>query len=254
MKLHIVLLTFVLSCCSQQKQSRNIDNYYTVKEGENLIEVIKKMESQNDDYGEDEFREALIIAQGEKCCFCEKPIDGGQIEHFRPKKAYQTTPGQSLIRPGYYWLAYDWKNLLISCSKCNSSGQKGNLFPITGARATSPKHNLTDENPILINPAEEDPSLFISFNYEVPVSIDPNDRGLENIKIFKLKDRADLKPIRFDRFDRYRTLKKIAALTAPTGDISQENIRDAKRFLKFALRKKQPFSGMLRENIKKGLL
>ena len=48
MRLYIILLIFVLSSCSQEKQFRNIDNYYAVKKGESLIEVIKKMESQPD--------------------------------------------------------------------------------------------------------------------------------------------------------------------------------------------------------------
>ena len=31
--------------------------------------------------------------------------------------------------PGYFWLAYNWKNLLPSCQNCNTYGGKGVQFP-----------------------------------------------------------------------------------------------------------------------------
>lgn len=205
-------------------------------------------------YKYNEFRDALEACQGPKCCFCEKPVQGGQIEHFRPKKAWQQTQGGNFNRPGYYWLAYRWSNFLISCGECNQPGRKGNLFPVNGARATSHSSLITTENKTLINPAEEDPTQFISFNEDVPVGIDAAGRGQENITIFDLKDRGDLKPIRRDKFDLYESQKMIADLTVPTGKITQEKIDKAKEIIRVAQKKKQPFSGMIRENIKKGFL
>ncbi len=38
---------------------------------------------------------------------------------------------------GYYWLAYEWSNLLLSCSKCNN--RKRNRFPIEGIRVIAAK-------------------------------------------------------------------------------------------------------------------
>lgn len=206
------------------------------------------------DYGYDQFRAALEQNQGPKCCFCEKAVEGGNIEHFRPKKAWQQVRGTPYNRPGYYWLAYSWSNFLISCGECNSQSRKGNYFPISGVRATTVIGSLNAENAVIINPAEEEPSNFISFNRDIPVGIDANDRGKDNIEIFKLKDRADIKSPRSDKWNLMRMVSQIAALNAPNGMVNQKKIDEAKKIIQTAQRKRQPFSGMIRENIKKGLL
>jgi hypothetical protein len=60
--------------------------------------------------------------------------------HFRPKgqvnEAYrvvtiQTVKGQQSEHPGYFWLAYNWENLLPSCALCNIVKGKKNQFPIS---------------------------------------------------------------------------------------------------------------------------
>src|SRR5574341_1145443 len=63
-----------------------------------------------------------------KCAYCETLIaenHPGDIEHFRPKGRVTDSMGRQLMvqdengeeypHPGYYWLAYDWKNLLLAC-------------------------------------------------------------------------------------------------------------------------------------------
>jgi uncharacterized protein (TIGR02646 family) len=204
-------------------------------------------------YGYEEFRKALEVCQGSKCCFCEKPIGGGQIEHFRPKAAWQQSKGTSLNRPGYYWLAYRWENMLISCSECNNSGNKGNLFPVSNKRSVA-NSNCKGEVYEIINPAGEDPSNFISFNLDIPVAVQNCQRGISNINIFKLKDRGDLVPIRRDHLDLYKAQRDIASLTIPIGPFTQKRIEEAKSFVKVAQKNKQPFAGMIKENIKKGFI
>lgn len=208
------------------------------------------------DYGCEDYRRALLKCQGPKCCFCERPIFNGQIEHYRPKNGWQQARGKGnpIVKPGYYWLAYKWDNMLISCSECNHSGQKGNLFPVDGFRATDHTMDYKNEVPTIINPAKEDPSIYISFNKEVPVGIDANGRGDENIAIFKLKDRADLKQCRSERFELYSIQKLIADLDRPIKTITQTKIDEARIFLQVAQSRKQPFAGMIRENIKKGII
>ena len=39
------------------------------------------------------------------------------MEHYRPKARVSTEQGD---KPGYYWLAARWENLLPSCTDCNS--------------------------------------------------------------------------------------------------------------------------------------
>jgi uncharacterized protein (TIGR02646 family) len=205
------------------------------------------------DYGRRKFREKLLSIQGSKCCFCEKPLHNGAIEHFRPKAAWQQATENPFNRPGYYWLAYSWDNMLISCTECNSSGQKGNLFPINGARGIYPS-DCSTEDKVLINPTSEDPSICISFNLDQPIGIDAAGRGNENIRIFKLKDRGDIKTIRHDHLMLYKTQKDIAALPNPVGAFTAQRIRKAKAYLKTAQNPKELFSGMIVENIKKGLI
>lgn len=204
------------------------------------------------DFGRSEYSKALKECQGNKCCFCEKPIATADIEHFRPKSAWQQTKGSPINKPGYFWLAYSWSNMLISCNDCNSQANKGNLFPVNGIRAVFPS-NCKSENKVLINPAEEDPSTFITFRLDEPVGIDGNGRGNENIKIFNLKERGDIKEIRRDRLRLYRKMK-IQSLLAPDLLNTIDEIREASIYVNKAQAAKSPFAGMIRENIKNGLL
>lgn len=204
-----------------------------------------------EDFGGTEYNRALKKCQGNKCCFCEKPIAIADIEHFRPKSAWQQAKGSALQKPGYFWLAYSWSNMLIACGDCNSQANKGNLFPVNGARASYPSDCKTEDK-ILINPTEEDPSNCITFRLDVPVGVDANGRGNINIEIFNLKNRGDIVETRRDRLARYRNYKKILSL--PDGINSQQEIKDAKIFMAKAQGAKAPFSGMIRENIKNNLL
>ena len=73
-------------------------------------------------YGSNAVKNALIKAQHGKCCFCERKAGkDGDVEHFRPKAGYRQTKSGALLRPGYYWLTYEWDNLLLSCSECVNS-------------------------------------------------------------------------------------------------------------------------------------
>ena len=198
------------------------------------------------------WKEELVRCQGKKCCYCEKPIDNGQIEHFRPKQGYQQNKGDSLNYPGYYWLAYRRQNLFLSCVECNDSGRKGNLFPIDGHRATNPTSKLSDESSILVNPYEEEPNKFISFYKDKPISI--GTKGRRTIEILQLDKRFDLNEIRKDVFDIYVWAKKFADLPNPINNISQEDIDYAKERIRKSIKRKSRFSGMIMENIRNGIL
>lgn len=61
--------------------------------------------------------------------------------------------------PEYYsWLAYEWRNLLLLCERCDSS--KGNYFPVRGPRA-EPLSSWNDaqriEHPLLLDPTNSEP-------------------------------------------------------------------------------------------------
>ena len=134
----------------------------------------KKFDFDSNIYSAKSVKNTLLKAQHNKCCYCESKIypsspSYSAVEHFRPKGAVKQDAGQSQEYPGYYWLAYDWSNLLISCGPCNSS-HKRNLFPLmaSGLRARSHHDDTKAEQPLFIHLALEDPRGHIRFRGEVP--------------------------------------------------------------------------------------
>lgn len=126
-------------------------------------------------YGHETVKQALRQAQHEKCCYCESKIshvDYGDVEHFRPKGGYQQQFSDPLQQPGYYWLAYDWDNLYLSCTLCNQS-YKRNLFPLHDptTRSRSHKQPLTQEHPLFLDPGNTNPEAYIGFHGDVPYAI-----------------------------------------------------------------------------------
>lgn len=92
----------------------------------------------------------------DKCAYCESEVgitDYGQVEHYRPKGKVEEDPkrGDDPGHPGYYWLAYDEKNLLPSCGLCNGPDGKMAHFPVLGTHARDPQ-GLAQEQPLLLNP------------------------------------------------------------------------------------------------------
>ncbi|MDR0680394.1 MAG: hypothetical protein LBG15_00860 [Dysgonamonadaceae bacterium] len=154
---------------------------------------IAKMTFDSAIYGNSTVKQQLIAEQYGKCCFCESLFvenSFGDVEHFRPKAAYKKKGDKKLTYPGYYWLAYDWNNLIFSCEKCNRTYKK-NEFPLKdeATRKSNHAHSnpLDKEDRLLINPVEEDPSLFITFREEIPVAVNGNAKGATSIKIFGLE-------------------------------------------------------------------
>lgn len=110
----------------------------------------------------------LYESQHGKCCYCERKRDekrDSDVEHFRPKTEVEGAEDH----PGYWWLAYSWENLLIACKTCNEEYKKSK-FPLKpgSKRACEENSALDEEKPILINPLEEDPEMFIDYDTENP--------------------------------------------------------------------------------------
>jgi uncharacterized protein (TIGR02646 family) len=135
-----------------------------------------------------------------KCAYCEAKFildQSGDVEHFRPKKGVTDENDQTIKdHPGYYWLAYDWCNLLPSCGKCNRLTKtrdgnlvgKGNRFPIKGARATKPDDNLENEQHLFIHPVFDDPDEHFVFDPITGLigSKDGSERGITCIDLLDL--------------------------------------------------------------------
>lgn len=169
-------------------------------------------------YGHETVKQALLQAQHGKCAFCESQlahISYGDVEHFRPKAGWRQEEGEPLGRPGYYWLAYEWANLYLACTLCNQQFKR-NLFPLRtpSRRARSHKEDVTAEDPLLLDPAVDDPEAFISFRKEVPYAVKGNARGKATIRILGLH-RDALAEQRRKHLSHVKALQQIIELRAP---------------------------------------
>ena len=150
-----------------------------------------------------EVRIALSKLFHDKCAYCECKLERQDmnVEHYRPKGRV----GEVECHPGYYWLAYDWGNLLPSCTLCNqkrseieslngdqsfTAGGKGDSFPISDEayRAFSAFDDLALEDPILVNPTIDKPSQHITFDPSGE-AIHITDRGEISISTYHLNTR-----------------------------------------------------------------
>ena len=145
--------------------------------------------------------EALSKASHEKCWYCEsiqsrsdKPVD-----HFRPKNSVSEATGH----PGYWWLAFDWKNYRYSCTYCNSrrrdinggtEGGKQDHFPII----PPPPHARAASDPLdkakLLDPTNDNDTKLITFlqnGVPCPTKHDREsiDRVEESIRLYHLDHR-----------------------------------------------------------------
>jgi uncharacterized protein (TIGR02646 family) len=176
----------------------------------------REFEFKSSIYAAKSVKNALIKAQSKKCCFCESRIthiDYGDVEHFRPKGGFRQQRGEPLTKPGYFWLAYQWSNLFLSCSLCNQR-YKENVFPLAdqSKRARSHHDDVADEAPLFIHPSDDDPREFIGFREEIIYAIDGNDRGTVTIRELGL-DRDDLNEMRRERLmAAMRSLRIVDAL------------------------------------------
>ena len=150
----------------------NPDDYHSGKEN------FRK----RDYYSAPEVKSALVAMHCSKCCYCEKRYTTSaylHVEHFRPKAGFRQACKQLKDEfPGYYWLAYRWENLLLSCHDCNSR-HKGTFFPLSNPQKRARSHhvNIAEEDPLLVNPAEEDPRDHIRFEEDLPTGTSQRGRA-----------------------------------------------------------------------------
>lgn len=176
--------------------------------GNKLLEVREGI------YKDERVKQQLRTDQHDKCCYCETKgfaaTSYEAVEHFRPKGGYQQAPADSVAKPGYYWLAYDWPNLYLACTRCNTA-YKGNLFPLRypAARAHNHAEMLSLEQPLLPDPATEDPAQHLTFVEDAAQAMDA--RGQACIDIFGL-DRPELIKQRIEHLQALHNARIVGAL------------------------------------------
>jgi len=175
-------------------------------------------------------KSALKEAQHSKCAFCESNFSEtsyGDVEHFRPKAGFKKSTRGKLKQPGYFWLAYSWKNLLFCCQLCNQRF-KQSIFPLVDEdeRADPRVRDTTHEDPLLIDPSAIDPALHIKFRGEYAHPIRRSLKGRTTIKILGL-NREELVVVRRARLNRLRQLVRLVPLlrqqmnTQPSANIEE---------------------------------
>lgn len=176
-------------------------------------------------YKYDDIKTRLVSLYHNKCAFCESKLESMHVEHFRPK------------RGGYYWMAFSWDNLLLSCPTCNTYKSDDFFLSERGVRAVftntddviqrintlSSVYDAT-EKPLMISPetvtAEELAS--ITFSQDGSMSSE-NVRMQHTIESCKLSRQA-LCEIRKCIWDRLRNHISIAAAEFGVGS---ERFHDA---------------------------
>ncbi len=143
-------------------------------------------------------KDALTELFHGKCAYCEsvyakvQPMD---VEHFRPKSGYMQ--GGKLKKPGYWWLAADWDNLLPSCIDCNRKRKQQSLEGETEAMGKESYFPIDDEGRrareegaevgevrLLLDPCRDQPDALLSFGEqgEVKAGAGTGDLGRRLVK------------------------------------------------------------------------
>jgi hypothetical protein len=128
-------------------------------------------------YGKKPVRDALNAALAFKCAYCETYYGASQpvaIEHYRPKSGYLVDG--KMRKPGYYWIAAAWDNLVPSCTDCNSERRqtlsdgttlvvgKANQFPISSEQKRAAAIDTEKaEGRLLLHPYHDEPDKHLVF-------------------------------------------------------------------------------------------
>jgi len=222
-----------------EKLEKLFDNNHTA-----YLNGSEKFSFDNNIYGHATVKNVLRKAQFDKCCFCERRTETGDVEHFRGKGGYQQKEGDKIGKPGYYWLAYDWENLLFACEKCNRSFKRS-YFPLANPKQRAKSHhdNLNLEKPLFIHPVNEDPEKFIEFIGSIPRA--KNEKGKVTIERIGLK-----RPfLNEERFEYYQILKLIFK-ASQNQNLSNIEREEYKKQLKNATQSSSPYCSMIRSAIK----
>ena len=205
-------------------------------------------------YAHDSVKEQMMADQHRKCAYCEQYKNGdfGCVEHYRPKGGYDLGSGTPLQQPGYYWLAYDWQNLLFSCSECNTS-YKRNHFPLVNENARDIEHrDIIGEEPAIINPVTTDPGEHIEFSEFIirPKMVDGQEslQGKTTIGVFRLNDRKDLKERRRNFWERYQDIHKLLEICHKTQ--RADGIAICQRLITEMQSEASEFCGMFKYQVK----
>jgi len=196
----------------------------------------------------DDIKHALYLLQNGKCCYCERPRDTKRefdIDHFRPKGRVHEDPKH----PGYWWLAYEWTNLLYSCKRCNSDYKQDHFPLLNRFRAYNSRHKIALCKPVLFNPRYENPDEFLDYHviHELKEVIvkgkDYSKRGEITVKILGLNEND----LPYRRFCWFLPLEHLANLMeAKIAKGNKDHIEKVASEIREATMAKTEFAGFRR--------
>jgi hypothetical protein len=165
-----------------------------------------------------EMKAILFSSSFGKCVYCETKIvhvdqqgkltqldQPGDVEHYRPKgkvtelddsEVFVSNGHQSIPHPGYFWLAYDWKNLFLACKTCNSLNKdketgklygKGTRFPLKDPKFRAViKEAIHHEIPLFLHPYFDSMETHIDYVPKTGEMVGKTDEGKTTIDLLNL--------------------------------------------------------------------
>jgi predicted ATPase len=131
-----------------------------------------------------------------KCAYCETKVNSGNfssikrnyaIDFYRPQNDAADLEGIISV-DHYWWLALDWKNILLCCRECVSN--KRNYFPVRKKRANSKFKNKTElrlfEDPLILDPTSEKVQNYFKYDLESGEILPLTQKGEFTIKLLGL--------------------------------------------------------------------
>jgi predicted ATPase len=166
------------------------------------------------------------------------------VDHFRPIQEAASLDGRTVARDHYWWLAYEWENLLPSCPKCMS--HKANRFPVKGPRAKpAPRGGLpTAEHALFLDPCRDKPERSLAYEEDGRV-VPLDERGAATIDGLGL-NRTELVANRFRAARQARTLVERALS-------GKANLTELVGKLASQLDGEQPHTGIRRFTVRRSL-
>ncbi|HYJ45271.1 MAG TPA: hypothetical protein VEV81_01570 [Pyrinomonadaceae bacterium] len=281
------------------------------KEMAKAIEFYAKKRNQTKPFPFAAYKAKTVVAElnkllAGKCAYCESkyrataPVD---VEHFRPKGGYfvldtsqkksgkksgksskkssqPAVPKFVLKKPGYYWLAAVWENLLPSCIDCNRERNqqvpdetdpqkfktikvgKGSNFPLVDEkkRLDSPKSRKREE-PLILDPTVDKPEKHLEFTEEgvvrpALVKKKPSLKGAESIRVYALQrmglvqERRDRARMVLAQIQRVRELLEDFNRRPKDRQLERRLDREMEELERYA-KPEEVYAGMARQLIKK---
>ena len=208
----------------------------------------EKMKVLSSVYASKTVKAALKACHHGKCCYCETvinvPYADAHVEHWRPKLSSRQARKQKSIWPGYYWLAYSWENLLLSCAFCNRDNKR-DLFPLKnpGARALHHAMDVRRERPAILKPdGDMDPRDHITFKNERPIW--RTSLGRRTIEVLGL-DSPKHKRSEYLNEEIVKRRQMYIDLRGIDHPIARKYAEHAREFVERAVQPERPYSAMV---------